>query len=333
MNTNRFMFSATLLADGRVLMAGGWISSASAELYDPTSGTFTSTGKLRVPRFGHRALLLPSGKALIVGGSDNNGNKLASVELYDPATGTFELGGNMTSVRHGPSVTLLPSGLVLIAGGWGSLGPTASTELYDPETGTSTAIGNMTRIRNGPSATLLPNGLVLIAGGMDTNDQGIIHAELYDPTSGMFSAAADMTAARDSISATLLSDGKVLIAGGSTDSNRTYDARVELYEYSPSGGTFTAAGNMTTIRNAFASSLLPSGMVLFIGGQNGNGELATTEVYDPSDGSFTLTGTMSQDRVAPTATLLATGKVLIAGGGSNHTQDMELASAELYEEF
>ena len=97
MTTARRVHTATLLADGRILIAGGygtggappWVPApalASAELYDPSTGTFTATGKLMTPRGGHTAILLPNGKVLLVGGMDRYPDN-PPAELYESGLG------------------------------------------------------------------------------------------------------------------------------------------------------------------------------------------------------------------------------------------------------
>jgi hypothetical protein len=121
--TPRYNHTATLLPNGKVLIAGGTDggATASAELYDPITSTYTPTGSMIAKRYDHRATLLPNGKVLIAGGYDSTlpggADSLASAELYDPATGTFTATGSMSVERYSPTATLLPNGKVLIAGG------------------------------------------------------------------------------------------------------------------------------------------------------------------------------------------------------------------------
>ncbi len=165
MTNARDEHTATLLNNGKVLVAGGFNSSsvASAELYDPATWSFTVTGSMTAARVGHTATLLNNGMVLIAGGDNAAGIIVASAELYNPATGSFTATGSMTSPRYIHTATLLNNGKVLIAGGFRAGGDLASAELYDPVTGTFTATGSMTGARDEYTATLLNNGNVLVA--------------------------------------------------------------------------------------------------------------------------------------------------------------------------
>jgi len=183
-------FTATLLSNGKVLVAGGHNilgALSSAELYDPTTGTWTSAGSMATARWYHTATLLPNGKILVAGGIDNTDGITSSAELYDPATGIWENTGSMAVARREPSATLLPNGEVLVAGGWkggGDSGYLASAELYDPATGTWDNTGMMVAPRSSHTATLLQNGKVLVAGGgYYSHGTGTLPAlaELYTP--------------------------------------------------------------------------------------------------------------------------------------------------------
>jgi hypothetical protein len=329
--------TATLLPNGKVLIAGGVTPAReadssdaylqSAELYDPVAGTFAATGSMSAGRWGHTATLLSSGKVLVVGG----GQRLvfASAELYDPEAGTFAQAGTLISGRESHTATLLPSGKVLIAGGQNELGKLASAELYDPRAGTFTATGSMAVARYSHLAVALGNGKVLIAGGVGGNPSDLVvaSAELYDPATGRFTATGSMTAARYGDTATSLPSGKVLIGGG--DDGGPYLASAELYD--SAAGAFAATGSMTVGRWSHAAALLLNGTVLFAGGESGTSlgvVLARAELYATDAGAFTATGNMTAARLGHTATLLGNGMVLIAGGlGSSGI----LASAELYQ--
>jgi hypothetical protein len=247
MTTGRRLETATLLSDGRVLVAGGVAGpdTATAELYDPVTGTFRSTGSMTTPREDGIAVLLGDGRVLVVGGVPVLPGD-ASAELYDPKTGTFSATGSMTyapiyTINGGyPSATLLRDGRVLIAGGEvhlsgpSNLGATALADLYDPKSGTFSATGPMTASRGGQTATLLDDGRVLIAGGAGDASVGFqpqSSAELYDPKTGTFSVTGSMTSVRERATATRLMNGSVLIAGGSDGSdNSGYSDSAELYQ-------------------------------------------------------------------------------------------------------
>jgi WD40 repeat protein len=217
-----------LLPSGKVLVAGGVNVSgtlASAELYDPTSRTWTATGSLATARSNHTATLLPNGHVLVASGVDNMLNVLASAELYDPASGTWTATGSLATARDAAPATLLPNGKVLVAGGFNS----AIAELYDPASGTWTATGSLGAARLDPSATLLPNGQVLVAGGLDNTYNVLASAELYDPASGTWTATGSLDHRSIAHTATLLPNGKVLVAGGGDPYTGFYVASAELY--------------------------------------------------------------------------------------------------------
>jgi galactose oxidase-like protein len=231
MKKPRERHTGTRLHDGRVLITGGSSTSSgtvlkSAEIYDPTQGTFTLlSSTMSSVRFKHSATLLNSGKVLVAGGSNGSSSPsgplapLATADLFDPATNAFSAVGGLNTARVDHAATLLPGGKVLITGGNDACVTLSSAELFDPSANTFTTIGNMTRARGEHTATLLPNGQVLIAGGFVNSGCGsataLSSAELFDPASNSFTAlSSTMSAARFDHSASVLTNGNVLVAGG-----------------------------------------------------------------------------------------------------------------------
>ncbi len=330
METSRYDHTATLLPNGKLLVAGGYnfdTALTSAELYDPATGKFTATGGMITERSGHTATLLPNGKLLMAGGVKYGiSGALSSAELYDPAKGTFTSTGSMGTARSHQTATLLPNGKVLITGG-GDL-PSKSAELYDPATGLFTSTGNMAGVRACHTATLLPTGKVLVAGGYDAGGSSLSSAELYDPATGLFTPTGDLNGGfgRYSHTATLLITGKVLLAGGA-DNNSNSVRSVELYD--PATGSFTTTGSMTMIRVGHTATLLSTGMVLVTGGNdNFNDTRNSSELYDPSTGTFAFSGNMTARRHWHSATLLSDGRILVAGGYDDSSG--MVSSSDLY---
>jgi hypothetical protein len=292
-----FGISATLLPDGKVLIAGGAVASTSAgvtntahaELYDPSTGAFAATGDMIAAKACPSSVLLGNGKVLIAGGASWNEPAIAaSAELYDPATGVFASAGPYANRNPRkefgfdlcPVANLLPDGRALIV--WDDLDATA--EICDPGAGAFSLAG--AKIRPGglwSPATLLTNGKVLFTGGNDS-DAVYADAEVYDPSSGVSTAAGAMTTPRGAHTATLLPDGTVLIAGseGNAGGGGIALASAELYD--PAKGAFTATGSMTAPRYGHTATLLSDGTVLIAGGMPGGafGGFPGAEVYHPA---------------------------------------------------
>jgi WD40 repeat protein len=330
MGGERASHTATLLTNGKVLVAGGTDSLgndlATAELFDPTTGAFTATGSMISSRISFTATLLAhgpaatNGKVLVVGGTADN-----TAELFDPSTGTFAATGTPISTRFEGTATLLASGKVLLAGGHAS-----TAELFDPATGAFAATGHMISARDECTATLLNDGTVLITGG-ESNLDSFSTAELFDPTTGTFTATGSMTEARAGHSATLLNNGKVLVTGG-INSNDDISTTAEVFD--PASGTFSTVSPMTSGHAFHTATLLDDGTVLVAGGfplpnSSGNGSVIA-ELFDPATHLFARTGSLGTGRFFHTATKLNNGEVLVTGGEFKTTPVMILKSAELY---
>lgn len=334
MITPHAFHTATRLGDGKVLVTGGLVNdrldgkvSAAAELYDPSSGTWTAAKGMAKPRWGHTATLLSDGRVLVAGSYRNGSASLASAELYDPISETWTATGNMTRGRGGHTATLLPDGKVLVAGGGAEDnvlegGPrSASAELYDPRSGKWTATGGMIEARKGFTATLLSDGTVLVAGG----DPNFTAAELYDPSSGKWTATGSMADGRFGHTATLMPDGTVLATGGCACSEPGAWASAELYH--PSSRTWTATGSMGIARIFHTATLLTDGRVLVVNDGLADDKPTSAELYDPSGGTWTVTGRPTEARFGYTATLLLDGRVLVTGDYDYESR----AAAEMYD--
>lgn len=307
--------TATLLAGGKVLVAGGMRRNQdfykSAELYDPATGKFQLTGEMHERRVGHVAVLLPSGNVLVAGGWVGMGGT-DSAELYDPGTAKFTSIAKMTTPRGRPSATLLSNGDVLIAGGEVRDNESlASAEIFHPLTLTFQATGPMHHARISHTATLLKDGRVLIVGGYAGSV--VSSVELYDPKTGVFKETGSMSSVRCKHTAGLLPDGRVLIAGGSD--SRGWDRNLNSAEvFDPRTGRFSAASPLNDKRFKLPDEAvqLPSGKLLIAGGSK------DVEVFDPASGKFLVAqGHLSDRWHFMSETKLRDGSVLLAGGYPN----------------
>ena len=308
----RYGNSATLLQDGRVLIAGGdyyrlRLLAPSAEIYDPVSGTFAETGAPIQQRLGHAAVLLRDGRVLLVGGCQPCET---IAELYNPESGTFARTGDMSVGQRVLSAVLLRNGKVLVVGD-------VTAELFDPATEafvplSSTRIWYGNSLWNPVTAMLLTDGRVLLAS------DGL--ALLYDPVNEVFTPLPNSI--RLGATATPLLDGSVLFAGGG-DFYSGPDL-AESFVYDPGTQAFKRKGNLTIPRTAHTATLLKDGRVLIAGGIDFNNdiEFGSAELYNPATGTFSQTTDMLGAWALHSATLLRDGRVLITGnyGGSSSAE-------------
>ena len=360
MNRMRLAHSATLMADGRVLVVGGSTNLGAtggtlnkAEIYDPATNSWSETGDLSLARSNHTATVLPDGRVVILGGRVPSGNGQgwqvsADAEAFNSLTGSWQSLAAAPTARSQHTAVLLPNGTILVVGGFtgdqGSGQSIAATEVYDPTTDTWTTVGSLTKARHGHTATLLPDGRVLVTGGESRGANGATEltssAEIYDPESRAWTTTGPLSMGRQAHSATLLPDGRVLVIGGESSLTRGGDftfvaafsaaamapvASAEIYD--PRARTWQTAANLPGQRAAHTATMLPGGQVLVVGGYGPNDQPTSTALrYDPVGNRWTPFNAPTA-RAEHTATLLLDGSVLVTGGRNT---DGVTTSAERY---
>ena len=341
MSSARFLHTATLLADGRVLLAGGGTTvppdcilcfgvttTNTAEIFDPATGLFTPTSTpLTVQRQVSAATLMPNGQVLLAGGLTDGPTftSSSSAEVFDPVSNGFRATSSMAAPRVFHDAALLPSGKVLVAGG--DPGNQSTAELYDPATGTFTATGNLVR-PSGLPAIVLSDGTVLLS---------FQNAQVYNASTSVFSATGGLVVPNNTLyGVSLLHDGTVLTTGGETlfgtvpeegtitDTEIFYStaplAPLSITTTSPlfaaSVGTpFTQIlleeGGVGTLTWTLASGALPPGIALSSNGilqgtpTTGGTFAFTVQVVDSSPPQKTTTsGTLTLTVSAPVAPLV-----------------------------
>src|ERR1051326_7539986 len=310
MATERRGHTATRLADGRVLIAGGENSSGplnQTEIYDPSDATFSPAGNMNEARADHSATLLADGRVLLIGGRNSSG-ALTSTEIFDPTTGAFTSGPAMSVARAGHSATLFANGSVLVVGGDAN----GTGELLAADVSGFSAAGSLNTPRSSHSAALLQDGRVLVVGGRDANGNELISGEVFDAPASSFSTIdGQLKVARVRPLLRLLFDGKVQIIGGNNDgSMEIYDPLYENFgayaHVSPENDTCTGLsaqvlGSETRAalfyngqtdplfdRSGHTITELNGGQALVLGGVNSSGAiLNSSSVLSSSSASVT----------------------------------------------
>ncbi len=275
---------ALLLPNGQVLLAGGNDMNAtgapaltSAELYNPSTGTWSATGSMTTPRTDFTLVLLQNGEVLAAGGDQAPGSgNPSTAELYNPATGTWTATGSMTTSASGSAI-LLPSGDVLVA----------DVNIYHPSTGTFTALNPPAPSGAGGAVGLVLNGKVLTYNGFG--------GAIYDPSANQWTTygrpPCDKPNQNCGAGAALLNNGILLVAGGITTVNAQpypiHETNGLAALFDPATLTWASTGSLKKDRVGQSMTLLPNGQVLVAGGESFNKSagalqpIANAELYTP----------------------------------------------------
>lgn len=312
--------TAVRLLDSRVLFVGGFRADdyvfPEVETFDPATNTFADAGRLTTRRFAHRAVVLPDGRVVVLGGISTrgtDGGSLASTEIFNPSNGTWGPLTPMSVTRNQLAASLLPNGTVIAIGGVGL----NSTEVLNGAAWEPPQLMPQGRRTTGVP-TLLPTGELLLSSG-DNNGTPIAVTELYSIDGGAWTTnGATLAAIHADFAAPLLPSGEVLIAGGA--------AAAEIFD--PATGTVRSVGTPPGgTRVGSTATLLHDGRVLLAGGANS--AATPPQLYDLTTGQWIPTGPMVTPRAHHTATLLPSGKVLVAGGITDSA--LPLSAAELFD--
>jgi hypothetical protein len=337
--------TATLLPDGRVLVAGGQGKGerpiAELELWDPKTGAWTIVDRLREPRSYHAAVLLPGSRVMFVGGTRGddvyvhfqNGTAALTAETWNATTSTWEAVFYPPRAYERPMITMLRDGRLVVAGGLDFTKALTSVEFWTPVAGRdppwelappppAPALALPSDMQDGSTLTLLANGSALAVGG---NNWQQLAARRWDAKTAAWVDVAIHTARIHHIAALLL-DGRVLVAGGvglipksrgMTMAGPRPPSIVTAEVFDPATGTFTPTGLPTRARDGAAAATLPDGRVLITGGGS-----AAAEVWTPRTGRFTAVPDMAVARARHTATRLRDGRVVVIGGDEKGTYEV-----------
>lgn len=308
--------TATLLPDGRVLVAGGLgIGNLhSSEIWDPATGLWSAGHDMRDARSQHAAIDFFGEEVIVFGGYGQSGEVTAGIESY---AGDAWVDNRLFLVDARANVALAMAegrGVMIIGGHDVAGSPLASVEILDldriPEVRPAPP---MLTARGGATATQLFGSFgIVVAGGIGADGLPLADAEMFDHAAGRWTAIAPMREARAGHTAHRLNDNRILVAGGLGADGRTL-ATSELYD--PETDTWTVVP-MVEARESHAGTMFSGSTVLVIGGRRDGIPLASTEIFDPIVGTWSAGPSLLLARVA-VAVRLRDGSVMVVGGEAN----------------
>lgn len=306
LSRGRALALSVRLADGRVLLTGGTDATgavtATCDLYDPTTNTFTATGSMAAPRAMHAAVRLADGRVMVAGGTrslvDQTSiltNVLSSVEFWNPTTGLWTNGPALSGLRLAPALTRLPDNRILVTGGVQvtlllgvpvSAASTVATQYWNPATNAWTNGPGMPTSRAGHhlNQVTMQDGRILFTGGLQMTD--LLNAanaaptpscQAYNPATNTWQNAGFMPTARILHTAHVLPNGNVVLCGGAQGTLSALVPTTAVSVFDPVNFTWTALSPLQAARCAHASVQMPDGTIVLLGGQGLTGTEASIE--------------------------------------------------------
>jgi hypothetical protein len=294
MSKARADHSATELADGRILVAGG-TDTPSAETYSRTDNRWTATGPMNRARSGHRATRLSDGRVLVADGVNDG-------DVYNPKTNSWSATGAMDLPEE--SHTYIDDG-----GEYGGTDTYVSSPVIDGLA--ALASGDALAIFSW-SETVVP-GCPGVCGSTYTSTKVL----RYRSSTNAWTEAANLPSPRAGSVATLLSNGRVLVTGGYYDDYYEPYTSADAEVYEPSVDEWYTRGSLQHPRTGHTATLLSDGRVLISGGHRAccsSGDLTASELYVPAEQVFHDSAPLPEERHDHEAVRLNDGKVMVVGG-------------------
>ncbi len=288
----RQLHTATLMTNGRVLIAGGlgvdtsanqFTALATCVVFDPASDTFTATGAMPQARGWHNAVNLSNGQVLVAAGVNDQLAAIKSSATYDPASGQWQAAGNSGAHTHGAMVT----------------------------------VGQQTIIASGCDITYTQNGPQL-------NAMASPITERYDAQARTFGQAANNVGDRIYYAGAASSSGKALFAGGLGISGQNLVPTDTTEVYDPSQNAFVPGPAMSVARYGVElAEIGNTGDMLMVGGIEGQANTAVGEVFQMNTNTIVGQASMAEARVDHKAVTLNDGRILVVGGADDNGDSLD----------
>jgi len=347
LSSSRTFATATVLLDGRVLVAGGSNANnvANVDLLNPATGAATTGPSLSVPRSGHCGTLLPDGTVLVVGGF--NGTVATTVvERYSAPGNRWDAGASMATGRVNAVAALMPNGKLVVVGGYDHVNTYYATgETFDPGANTWTSDISVATPFAAARAVVLPNGRLFINGGRSST--AALDATLLIDTSQPSAAPAGALAANRAMPVLVSAMGGGVLGAGGVPGSEFFDetalswsttasplagtvllglalrdGRIWMLDdsgaaaaFDPDGGVWSSLAPAPNLRTLSAATTQADGTLLWVGGVNTDGGLSPeVDSFDPGTDSWTAAASLPQARSGHSVTRLLTGASLVVGG-------------------